>query len=157
MRLISGGFFLPALFGLVTLIGCANTAGSNQRVTPATTSDSTQVGFISETPLIESPSNAPGRGLELNVISLTPSASPGGEVTLRILTAPTASVSVEIHYPETNETVMLERRSVGPEGDASWSWQIPPDILPGEARINISAAVIGRAMETEAFFFVSSP
>ena len=104
-------------------------------------------------PLTEPPS----RELELVILFLTPSAKPGDEIFLRILTAPTATATVEVKYPQSEQPVPLEPRKVGPDGEASWTWRVPASSPAGEAEVTVSASVIGRTLKVAGKFTVEEP
>lgn len=98
---------------------------------------------------------------ELSVIYLTPEVKTGEEVTLRIKTPPAASIEAAVYYPDTVEPYILNSGTASPDrniywsDEAVWTWRVPEDTPTGEAKVIITASLVGANLVATKNFIIN--
>jgi hypothetical protein len=134
------------VLGLCVAMTLLLSGGACQEMVEPTTQISTPVG--------PAEAESVSQSLTLTILSLPSSTRAGEQVVLRVGTVSPALVKAEVYYPRSNEPVRLEGQRVGPDGEAAWTWTVPAETPSGEARIIVTASVVGKDLTARGILVV---
>jgi len=108
-----------------------------------------------ETPVVPGPELAPA-ALELEVISVTSPARPGGTAALVARTTAGAACSITVYYKSgRSKAAGLVPVTAGGDATCSWTWKVGTATTPGRWRIVVTAQANGQTKTIETSFEVA--
>lgn len=93
--------------------------------------------------------------LELIILEVTSSVSPGSSATVKAKTAPGAHCSIVVIYASGESTAKgLEPKEADASGNVSWTWRVGRRTAGGEYPVRVTASMDGRSVTEGATFVV---